>query len=157
MERAIIGYHRDQEGHWVAELDCGHDQHVRHRPPFEVRDWVLSDGGRAARLGTPLSCPLCDRAELPDGLRLVRSSPEWDEHTLPAGLRHRHRLSSGTWGRIVLQSGRLRLSMATVPDREIELAGAGAWQAIPPGVDHEVEPLGPVRFSLEFLRRPPPD
>ncbi len=157
MRRSITGYHRDQDGHWVAELDCAHHQHVRHRPPFEVRDWVLSERGRAARLGTPLSCPLCDRAELPVGLLVVRHSPEWDERTLPAGLRRRHRLPSGTWGRIVLRSGRLRLAMATVPSLEIELAGEGACQAIPPNVEHEVEPLGPVRFSLEFLERPPPD
>lgn len=66
MEHAITGYHPDVEGDWVAELACGHNQHVRHRPPFQVRPWVLSEEGRAGRLGAPLDCPLCDRAELPD-------------------------------------------------------------------------------------------
>ena len=76
MERAITGYRCDDEGDWVAELSCGYDQHVRHRPPFQLRAWVLESAGRTAKLGTPLNCPLCDRAEFPDGLRLVRSSRE---------------------------------------------------------------------------------
>jgi hypothetical protein len=65
LERSILGFHRDTEGDWVAELDCGHAQHVRHRPPFQVRPWVLDEAGRAARLGAPLDCPLCDRSEPP--------------------------------------------------------------------------------------------
>ncbi|MGH9092426.1 MAG: DUF3565 domain-containing protein [Acidimicrobiales bacterium] len=65
MERDIVGFRQDDEGDWVAELDCGHGQHVRHRPPFQLRPWVLDEAGRGARLGTPLDCPLCDRAEPP--------------------------------------------------------------------------------------------
>lgn len=65
MEQVITGYHQDEAGDWVAELACGHDQHVRHRPPFEQRPWVLSEQGRAERIAMPLSCPLCDRGELP--------------------------------------------------------------------------------------------
>jgi len=39
MERPITGYHQDAEGHWVAVLDFGHNQHVRHNPPWESRPW----------------------------------------------------------------------------------------------------------------------
>ena len=45
-ERLIVGFHQDQEGDWVAELDCGHNQHVRHNPPWQERAWVLSSEGR---------------------------------------------------------------------------------------------------------------
>ncbi len=62
MERAIIGYHRDEEGDWVAELVCGHAQHVRHKPPWIVREWVTTEEGRAARLGMMLECKLCDES-----------------------------------------------------------------------------------------------
>jgi hypothetical protein len=58
-ERRIIGFHQDQEGDWVAELECGHNQHVRHDPPWQERAWVLSGEGRAGRLGTVLTCRLC--------------------------------------------------------------------------------------------------
>jgi hypothetical protein len=60
MQRIISGFHRDAEGDWVAELDCGHQQHVRHRPPFQNRPWVLSDTERAAHVGSARDCPLCD-------------------------------------------------------------------------------------------------
>lgn len=62
MERAITGFHEDG-GAWVAELACGHGQHVRHNPPFQMRPWVQTDEGRQGRIGTPLECRLCDQAE----------------------------------------------------------------------------------------------
>ena len=62
MKQSITGFHQDDEGHWVAELACGHNQHVRHDPPWQVRPWVLTDGGRRARLGERLDCVLCDEA-----------------------------------------------------------------------------------------------
>lgn len=134
----------------MAELSCGHNQHARHRPPFQLREWVTDAVGRDSRLGTPLECPLCDRAELPDGLRMMRSTPEWIEHTVPSGLLRAHRVASGTWGRIVVGDGRLRFAAATEPEIDVVL-GPGQVQAIPPDVEHEVLPFGPVRFSVEFL------
>jgi hypothetical protein len=69
VRQTINGWHADDEGDWVAELSCGHTQHVRHRPPFQLRPWVLSAEGRDARLGTEIECPLCDRGEPPAGGR----------------------------------------------------------------------------------------
>src|SRR5579884_624757 len=63
MQRVIVGYHLDEVGDWVAHLSCGHRQHVRHRPPFQLRAWVVDEEGRRSRLGAPLECPLCDRGE----------------------------------------------------------------------------------------------
>ncbi|HEX2203571.1 MAG TPA: DUF3565 domain-containing protein [Longimicrobium sp.] len=62
MERRITGFRPDDEGQWVAELECGHTQHVRHRPPWQVRPWTQIPEGRARRLGTSLDCRLCDEA-----------------------------------------------------------------------------------------------
>jgi len=59
VERAIVGYHQDELGDWVAELACGHQQHVRHRPPWRSSPWVVDEEGRRGRLGTPLECRLC--------------------------------------------------------------------------------------------------
>ncbi len=73
-ERLIIGFHQDQEGDWVAELDCGHNQHVRHDPPWQERAWVLSSEGRGSRLGTKLICRLCgprERAMEPETQRMT--------------------------------------------------------------------------------------
>jgi len=60
VRRAIVGYHQDEAGHWVAELECGHTQHVRHDPPWQVRVWVTTPEGRALHLGNELECVLCD-------------------------------------------------------------------------------------------------
>ena len=60
MQRRIIGYHLDSDQHWVAELACGHTQHVRHDPPWQNRPWVMTAAGRAEKLGMRLNCRLCD-------------------------------------------------------------------------------------------------
>jgi hypothetical protein len=56
-----MGFHLDDERHWVAELACGHGQHVRHDPPWQVREWVTTAAGRAGFIGTRLDCLKCDR------------------------------------------------------------------------------------------------
>ena len=63
MRRRIVGYDCDDEGHWRALLDCGHPQHVRHDPPLVTREWVLTEEGRASRLGQELDCKRCDEEE----------------------------------------------------------------------------------------------
>jgi len=60
MKRRIKGFDTDDEGHWRAELDCGHYQHLRHDPPLRTRHWVLTEEGRASRLGYELDCKRCD-------------------------------------------------------------------------------------------------
>lgn len=64
--RAICGFHTDDEGHWVAELVCGHNQHVRHDPPWQNRPWVISEAGRAAARGQTLDCRKCAQGAPPD-------------------------------------------------------------------------------------------
>ena len=66
MQRSITGYHMDEENDWVAELVCGHFQHVRHNPPWSQRLWVLTEEGRARMLGTLLNCVKCDAGDPPD-------------------------------------------------------------------------------------------
>ncbi len=60
MHRTIESFVQDDTGEWVAVLECGHRQHVRHRPPWQERPWVLSAEGRVARIGSPLVCRICD-------------------------------------------------------------------------------------------------
>jgi len=61
MKQKIVAYHKDEEGDWVADLACGHTQHVRHNPPWVNRPWVTSKEGRAQYLGAELECRDCDR------------------------------------------------------------------------------------------------
>ena len=59
MKRAIVGFRQDEQGDWIAELDCGHRQHVRHKPPWTNHPWVTSAEGRQSRIGQELDCKLC--------------------------------------------------------------------------------------------------
>jgi hypothetical protein len=65
----ITGFHQDADGDWVAELACGHAQHVRHRPPWQNRPWVASATEREAKLGTPIECRSCEMPALPEDAR----------------------------------------------------------------------------------------
>ena len=60
MRRTVIGFEQDDEGHWVARLDCGHGQHVRHDPPWTLREWVTTKEGRASHIGIEIECKRCD-------------------------------------------------------------------------------------------------
>lgn len=60
MQQAIVGFHLDEEGHYVADLACGHGQHVRHDPPWQNRPWVLTEQGRKEKLGVMLECKKCE-------------------------------------------------------------------------------------------------
>lgn len=63
MQRKIISFDRDDEGHWRALLDCGHYRHVRHDPPTVERKWVLEETTRNERIGAELECKICERSE----------------------------------------------------------------------------------------------
>lgn len=60
MIQRIVGFHQDEEGDWIADLACGHGQHVRHQPPLTTRPWVLTEVGRSGRLGQVLNCLKCE-------------------------------------------------------------------------------------------------
>ena len=60
MQQAMIAFHIDHEGHWVANLTCGHTQHVRHTPPWQNRPWVMTEQGRNEKIGMMLQCKECD-------------------------------------------------------------------------------------------------
>lgn len=97
MIRNIHRFHQDDDGVWVAEPTCLHNQHVRHNPPFEERPWVMSETGRRERIGAQLDCPLCDRLELPVGLEVVRTAGPFDASTLPPALQRSHLVAERTW------------------------------------------------------------
>lgn len=155
MKRAITGFHLDERSDWVADLDCGHGQHVRHRPPFVNRPWAVTEAGREAMLGAALDCVRCDRMEWPDGLAPYRRTPEFDETTIPAGLRSEHATKRGAWARIHVVSGTLRYRVGAPVHRSFRVEPASG-AIIVPEVPHRVEPEGPVRFFVEFWRAEPP-
>jgi hypothetical protein len=59
MQRRITGFRLDGAELWIADLECGHTQHVRHKPPWEIRPWILTEELRHTKIGTTLNCPIC--------------------------------------------------------------------------------------------------
>lgn len=89
--------------------------------------------------------------DLPADARVYKSTPVFTEATVPAGLLRRHTTRAGTWGRIVVLSGRLRYRILE-PALEEHVLDADRHGVVEPEVPHEVAPLGPVSFRVDFLR-----
>jgi tellurite resistance-related uncharacterized protein len=153
MIRTIDGFHQDDEGDWVAELSCLHNQHVRHRPPFQERPWVTTEAGRAQRVGTPLACPLCDRLELPAGLQVARTAGPFDADTLPPALQRAHLVAERTWALLRVLEGAVMVAIDTAPPTTRRLT-AGDEQPIPPATPHHVRVDEPMRLAVDFLVKP---
>ena len=112
METTIVGFHPDDAGDWVAELACGHGQHMRHTPPWQERPWVTTEEGRQGKIGARIECALCAAIRLPLDAREYKRTGNFTEETLPAALRKEHRTKAGTWGRIVVTEGQAGVSLA---------------------------------------------
>ena len=151
VRRRIIQFHQDESGDWVAALDCGHVQHMRHRPPFFVRPWVEDAAGRQARIGTQLDCVRCDRMEWPDGVVPYRRTPEFGQDTVPRGLTSCHATKTGVWARIHVLEGTLQYHVEAPVGRCLTVA-APSTAIVVPELRHRVEMQGPVRFYVEFHR-----
>jgi tellurite resistance-related uncharacterized protein len=88
---------------------------------------------------------------LPSEVVAYKRTPEFTHDTVPAGLLRSHRTKAGVWGRICVLEGALHYRILE-PALEHHTLLPGADGIVPPDVPHEVEPDGPVRFYVEFLR-----
>lgn len=104
-----------------------------------------------ARVGTAIDCSACARADLPEGLKVVRTAGPFDAVSLPRALLTSHVVADGAWGYLHVAEGAVSLSMQTDPPTTFRL-GAGDGQAIPPGVVHALTLNGAVRLTIDFLR-----
>lgn len=84
-----------------------------------------------------------------------KSTPVFDEATLPAALRREHRTRPGVWGVIRVLEGQLRYHVLE-PASEAVLDPSCPGLVLP-DQPHFVEPLGPMRMQVEFYdHRPDP-
>jgi len=82
-----------------------------------------------------------------------KSTPVFDENTLPAGLRREHRTKVGVWGIIRVLEGRLRFRVLDpISETILDLDHPGF---VLPDQPHSVEPLGAVQMRVEFYDRDP--
>ncbi len=152
VARVILGWSQDDEGVWVAALDCGHRRHVRHRPPLASAAWVQSAEGRASRIGAAIECGRCVSREWPEGVEAYKVTPDFDQDSVPKGLLASHTTKKGTWGRLEVLAGSLELVFESPLDARLELT-VGDEAAIPPQLPHHLELHGAARFRVRFFRR----
>jgi tellurite resistance-related uncharacterized protein len=151
MQTTISGFHQDELGDWVAELACEHSQHMRHRPPWTLREWVMTADGRAAKLGEAIDCPLCDQIQMPANAREYKRTATFTEQTLPDALSSAHRTKAGTWARIVVEAGELEYHTRA----RVQRLAPGVAGLVEPERLHRVSLLGPVSMHVEFWRVAP--
>lgn len=152
MERSITGFHQDELGDWVAELDCYHNQHTRHKPPFFNREWTQSEEGRASMLGKKLDCLRCDKLEFPEGLQEYKRTPDFTEATIPAGLLRDHSTKTGVWGLIQVEEGALTYTVQYPEERSYVLTPESPGVVVPE-MKHHVKAETPVKFHVAFHKR----
>ena len=90
---------------------------------------------------------------LPPGLQFTRRTPEFTEAAVPAGLLHEHRTRPGIWGVIQVLEGTLEYHILE-PLEERHRLTPGHPGIVEPTMKHQVAPLGPVRFFVEFHAAP---
>jgi len=155
MQRTMTGFHEDEESQWVAELACGHTQHVRHKPPFTLRPWVLTPEGRGERIGQTLDCPLCDRREMPNGYAAYKRTASFRRESIPEGLLHRHSLKAGVWAIVHVVRGELEFFEPSETGETRRALVAGERAIVLPESEHRVAAAGDVEFFIEFWRSNP--
>lgn len=91
---------------------------------------------------------------LPNGVHPYRRTDVFTEGTVPQGLRKAHTTKEGVWGVIHVLEGRLayRIVDARRNPHERVLTAETPPGIVEPTILHEVEPLGAVRFFVEFHR-----
>ena len=82
-----------------------------------------------------------------------RSTPVFDQDTLPAALRARHNTKAGVWGVIRVLEGELLLTY--LEPASSRLLSPGTPGVVLPQQPHFVTPQGPMRMQVDFYDRPP--
>lgn len=88
---------------------------------------------------------------LPDNVAQYKTTPEFNQDTIPERIQNDHKTDSGTWGRIVVHEGTLRYVIEAPKNEEFVLE-PGTPGIVEPQCAHHVEIIGPVRFCVEFYR-----
>jgi tellurite resistance-related uncharacterized protein len=89
---------------------------------------------------------------IPSGYLAYRRTPVFTQDTIPAALLSAHETKDGAWALIHVLEGRLRFHIEAPPSESVLEPGQPG--TIEPKVRHRVEPLGSVRFYVEFHHAP---
>jgi tellurite resistance-related uncharacterized protein len=125
---------------------------IEAEPQFESEPLVgpQPQGSPRTRPTHPITDPI------PAHYQLTRTTPTFDNDTVPTGLLAAHCVADGGWGRLVIYTGQVDFVFEDEPGQSIT-ATAGDHVVIPPGRPHNLELIDPVTFAVEFHRDPADD
>lgn len=84
-----------------------------------------------------------------------RSTPVFDNRSLPEALSKEHRTRAGVWGVIRVIEGEVRLIRSGREEEGSEILTVERPGVVEPAETHRVEPLGPMRMRVEFYEWAP--
>ena len=82
-----------------------------------------------------------------------RSTPIFNEVTLPQALRREHRTKACVWGVVRVLEGKVKLCFIDPPSAKI--ISPESPGLILPEAPHFVEPIGVMRLQVDFYDQPP--
>ena len=87
--------------------------------------------------------------EIPSNVSPYKKTQVFAENTIPEELLNVHNTKEGVWGKIVVESGSLEYTIQE-PEFEIIQLTPDKSGVVEPLIKHNVKPLGPVNFYVEF-------
>ncbi len=151
LKRTIASFHQDEQGDWVADFDCLHSQHMRHRPLLENRPWVLEEPQRMAKVGTAVECSACDAGEIPDGLVRLDILGPFPEDVDSQALFATWDVPAECWDVIVVLAGSLRFEVENSRSGSL---GPRGRAALPPSAVARVEADAETAVEVERWGKP---
>lgn len=94
-----------------------------------------------------------DRSKPASAPTPYRSTPVFDQDTLPAALQREHRTKPGVWGVVRVLEGSLTLTYVDPPSEEI--VSPGKPGLLLPDQPHFVKPVGDMKMQVDFYDEPP--
>lgn len=82
-----------------------------------------------------------------------KTTPVFDEDSLPPPIRNEHRTKPGVWGLLRVLEGQVHLVFEGQDEPLVITPERAAM--IPPETTHHVETIGPMRMQVEFYHEPP--
>jgi hemoglobin len=139
---------RLQPAMFARWLTLWHDATQKTLPP-EV---AAAMQAKALRIAESLQMALRPLTPPPD-VAPYRSSPEFNQDTLPPALRRAHSTKEGVWGVIRVLEGTVRLTFtSTGASTQLDRVTPGL---VRPQEVHFVTPLGALRMRVDFYNSPP--
>ncbi len=151
MDQNIVRFHQDEEGCWVANLICGHCQHVRHNPPWVNRPWISTEATRELYIGQSLNCLKCNMPNIPSSAKQIKCSEQYDQQSLHQQFVGAQVNNSDFWIKVIIFEGELVYRRLTeIPHGYVVDSEYSA--VIEPRMKYILRSKGPVRFKFQYYQ-----